>query len=59
MAGSGRRTATPENVELWQWLMLVTNPGTRRTELGARALAGNEHADALANRGVEQALGRR
>ncbi len=62
----GWRTAAKQpvkNVELWQRLdALVTNAGHRidwRWVRGHSGDPGNEHADALANRGVEQALGRR
>ena len=62
----GWRTAAKQpvkNVELWQRLdALVTNAGHRidwRWVRGHSGGPGNEHADALANRGVEQALGRR
>jgi ribonuclease HI len=58
----GWRTAAKQpvkNVELWQRLdALVTNAGHRidwRWVQGHSGDPGNEHADALANRGVEQA----
>lgn len=62
----GWRTAARQpvkNVELWQRLdALVTGAGHRidwRWVRGHSGDPGNERADALANRGVEQALGRR
>jgi len=60
----GWRTAAKQpvkNVELWQRLdALVSGAGHRidwRWVKGHSGDPGNEHADALANRGVEQALG--
>ena len=62
----GWRTATKQpvkNVELWQKLdAVVANAGHKidwRWVKGHAGDPGNERADALANRGVEQALGRR
>lgn len=62
----GWRTASKEpvkNVELWQQLdALVANGGHRiewRWVRGHTGDPGNERADALANMGVEKALGRR
>ena len=61
----GWRTASKEpvkNVELWQQLdHLVSQAGHRiewRWVKGHAGNPGNERADQLANRGVEQALGR-
>jgi len=62
----GWRTASKEpvkNVELWQRLDdLVANGGHRidwRWVKGHAGDPGNERADALANMGVEKAMGRR
>lgn len=61
----GWRTAAKQpvkNAELWQKLdAVVSNAGHRidwRWVKGHSGDPGNEHADALANRGVDQALGR-
>ena len=61
----GWRTASKQpvkNVELWQRLDAVVNGGghkiTWRWVKGHSGDPGNERADALANKGVERALGR-
>ena len=52
-----------KNVELWQRLDALVSTGGHRIEWrwvkGHSGDPGNERADALANRGVDQALGRR
>ena len=62
----GWRTASKQpvkNVELWQRLDALVSTGGHRIEWrwvkGHSGDPGNERADALANRGVDQALGRR
>ena len=51
-----------KNVELWQRLDAVVGSGGHRIDWrwvkGHSGDPGNEHADALANRGVQVALGR-
>ncbi len=61
----GWRTAAGQpvkNVELWQWLEKLVAEGGHaidwRWVRGHNGDAGNERADVLANRGVEQVLGR-
>ena len=61
----GWKTAAKQpvkNVELWQRLDALVSTGGHRIEWrwvkGHSGDPGNEHADALANRGVDKALGR-
>jgi len=61
----GWRTSTKQpvkNVELWQQLDMLVSEGGHRIEWrwvrGHSGDPGNERADALANKGVERALGR-